>query len=74
MGGTLDMVAGNGAAPSTSFGTGTVELRRSVIRTLLGPEGPGRSEGGSRDPRAAVLKLRASTEPDQMAVSGEHRP
>jgi len=45
MGGTFDMVAGNGAALSTALGSGTVRLRRSATRTLLGPEGPGRSEG-----------------------------
>jgi len=58
MGGTFDMVAGNGAALSTTFGSGTVELRRSATRTLLGPEGPGCLEGGVI--RAPGSQLRAS--------------
>ncbi len=54
MGGTFDMVAGNGAAFSTAFGLGTMRLRMPVTRTLLGPEGPGRLEGASRDARAGL--------------------
>ncbi len=50
MGGMFDMVAGNGAALSTVFGSGTVELRRSATRTLLGPEGPGCLEGDRFSP------------------------